>query len=244
MSNNIDDIQKQLEEFSSNFLELSKLQKLLLNYISSIKEQKDEIVALYEKNFNETKDLSNIIELLFEENLIKESKKIEDEIEKEYQKLEKILIEYSKVNDLTKQIQDLDYVNYRYKQYLYDSAEKVEEIKNKINDILSNNNMENLIEKVEEIKNKINDILNNNNKENLIGKVEEIKNEINIFTLQFIEKTNILKEQFDGIQNSLSKNLENNYNVIKKFFRKSIVFNLFMFIIFSLIILAYMYFYK
>lgn len=221
MSNNINDIQKQLEEFSSNFLELSKLQKLLLDYISSIKEQKDEIAALYEKNFNETKDLSNIIELLFEENLIKESKKIEDEIEKEYQKLEKILVEYSKANDLTKQIQDLDYVNYRYKQYLYDSAEKVEEIKNKINGILSNNNME-----------------------NLIGKVEEIKNEISIFTLQFTGKINILKEQFDGIQKSLSKIFENNYNASKKFFRKSIVFNLFMFIIFSLIILAYMYFYK
>ena len=221
MSNNINDIQKQLEEFSSNFLELSKLQKLLLDYISSIKEQKDEIAALYEKNFNETKDLSNIIELLFEENLIKESKKIEDEIEKEYQKLEKILVEYSKANDLTKQIQDLDYVNYRYKQYLYDSAEKVEEIKNKINGILSNNNME-----------------------NLIGKVEEIKNEISTFTLQFTGKINILKEQFDGIQKSLSKIFENNYNASKKFFRKSIVFNLFMFIIFSLIILAYMYFYK
>ncbi len=198
MSNNINDIQKQLEEFSSNFLELSKLQKLLLDYISSIKEQKNEIVTLYEKNLNETKALSNKIELLFEENLIKESKKIEDEIEKEYQKLEKILIEYSKANDLTKQIQDLDDLCCKYKQCISDSSKKV----------------------------------------------EEIKNEINTFTLQFIEKTNILKEQFDGIQNSLSKNLENNYNVIKKFFRKSIVFNLFMFIIFSLIILAYMYFYK
>ena len=162
MSNNIDDIQKQLEEFSSNFLELSKLQKLLLNYISSIKEQKDEIVALYEKNFNETKDLSNIIELLFEENLIKESKKIEDEIEKEYQKLEKILVEYSKTNDLTKQIQDLDDLCCKYKQYISDFSKKTKE----------------------------------------------------------------------------------NYSASKKFFRKSIVFNLFMFIIFSLIILAYMYFYK
>lgn len=198
MSNNIDDIQKQLEEFSSNFLELSKLQKLLLDYISSIKEQKNEIVTLYEKNLNETKALSNKIDLLFEENLIKESKKIEDEIEKEYQKLEKILVEYSKANDLTKQIQDLDDLGYKYKQYLSDSSKKV----------------------------------------------EEIKNEINTFTLQFIEKTNILKEQFDGIQNSLSKFFENNYNASKKFFRKSIVFNLFMFIIFSLIILAYMYFYK
>lgn len=198
MSNNINDMQKQLEEFSSNFLELSKLQKLLLDYISSIKEQKNEIVTLYEKNLNETKALSNKIDLLFEENLIKESKKIEDEIEKEYQKLEKILVEYSKANDLTKQIQDLDDLGYKYKQYLSDSSKKV----------------------------------------------EEIKNEINTFTLQFIEKTNILKEQFDGIQNSLSKIFENNYNASKKFFRKSIVFNLFMFIIFSLIILAYMYFYK
>ena len=86
MSNNINDIQKQLEEFSSNFLELSKLQKLLLDYISSIKEQKNEIVTLYEKNLNETKALSNKIELLFEENLIKESKKIEDEIENENMK--------------------------------------------------------------------------------------------------------------------------------------------------------------
>lgn len=134
MSSNIEEVSKAIEEFSSDFLELSKLQKLMLEYITSIKEQKNEIDARYNDNISSIKKLSNSIEEKFQYNLDREIKKIEEETEKQYQKLENILAKYSKDNDLSEEIAEINKINLKYRDYIENASERVKEI----NDIIEN----------------------------------------------------------------------------------------------------------
>src|SRR5690554_6512698 len=118
--NQFEELKKKIETFSTDFLDLNRLQKLLLEYISAINTQKDEIFNIYKDGQNNLHEMSNENREIFTTALEKQLTHVSEEVKRQYSDIETILKNFTNnlERNLANQIEELNDLNNNHKDFI------------------------------------------------------------------------------------------------------------------------------
>lgn len=126
MNNNIIEIQKDIEEFQTKFLEVKKMQELMLNYINSIQTQKDLIEKKYSENCSEIQKLILLTESNSEKIIDEQINRIDITFNEKHKELKELLLKY---------VTEISETNKLYLEEIDDISNRIEKVTSKIEKI-------------------------------------------------------------------------------------------------------------